>query len=43
MKIMTQDKTRVLNFKMTYISYVSVRNSIMMENDGVLAYIAEKQ
>ena len=23
MKIMTQDKTRVLNFKMTYISYVS--------------------
>lgn len=22
MKIMTQDKTRVLNFKMTYISYV---------------------
>lgn len=23
MKIMTQDKTRVLNFKMTYISYVN--------------------
>lgn len=34
MKIMTQDKTRVLNFKMTYISYVS-KNRIC-EGDLVL-------
>lgn len=28
MKIMTQDKTRVLNFKMTYISYSRLANKM---------------
>lgn len=34
MKIMTQDKTRVLNFKMTYISYVS-KNRICEGDFGI--------
>lgn len=34
MKIMTQDKTRVLNFKMTYISYVS-KNRICEGDLGI--------
>ena len=35
MKIMTQDKTRVLNFKMTYISYVS-KNRICESDFGIV-------
>ena len=37
MKIMTQDKTRVLNFKMTYISYVS-KNRICEGDFGIAEY-----
>lgn len=35
MKIMTQDKTRILNFKMTYISYVKERLYTILGEDGI--------
>ena len=40
MKIMTQDKTRVLNFKMTYISYVS-KNRIC--DFGIAEYASQER
>lgn len=42
MKIMTQDKTRVLNFKMTYISYVSKKR--ICEGDfGIAEYASSER
>ena len=42
MKIMTQDKTRVLNFKMTYISYAS--NNRICEGDlGIAEYASPER
>ena len=42
MKIMTQDKTRVLNFKMTYISYVS-KNRICEGDFGIAEYASPER
>lgn len=42
MKIMTQDKTRVLNFKMTYISYVS-KNRICESDFGIAEYASPER
>lgn len=42
MKIMTQDKTRVLNFKMTYISYVS-KNRICEGDLGIAEYASPER
>lgn len=42
MKIMTQDKTRVLNFKMTYISYVS-KNRIREDDFGIAEYASPER
>ena len=42
MKIMTQDKTRVLNFKMTYISYIS-KNRICESDFGIAEYASPER
>ena len=42
MKIMTQDKTRVLNFKMTYISYVS-KNRICESDFSIAEYASPER
>ena len=42
MKIMTQDKTRILNFKMTYISYVS-KNRICEGEFGIAEYASPER
>ena len=42
MKIMTQDKTRVLNFKMTYISHVS-KNRICEGDFGIAEYASPER
>ncbi|MCB6370394.1 hypothetical protein LI273_12765 [Blautia glucerasea] len=42
MKIMTQDKTRVLNFKMTYISYAS-KNRICESDFGIAEYASPER